>query len=595
MSSELSTPPDPDPVKILSNLTPRRLRIPGNAESVLEFAPLEKNREMKESDLQAFKYRNFELRNQIKVKDKEEKKDAGSKFAEVLPGAGTVIFFVFIMGHAFTKENPTANFWFWIIGVIVTAIVGLGILLVLSFGSMVARRLVAQSLSLVLILGFGIALPGLVIFNFNGGRELIANKTSLVLLGRALQLVFIVAASLLPALLYFLFDRQQLGTLRDRFEQQIFRLDPNVETLVDVNAKYGRQLSEVYGSESETGQGRLIRTTRWPIVMATVVITLGWLLVFLPTDRTLVINQASDLSKLFLPQPTGANFAFLGAYFFALNTSLLRYTRADLKPKAYSSITVRIFLVMILAWVIGSFPYGGSPYGLVAVFLVGIFPESGMTLIREYVTAKSLSWKSTSLAKEEYALTNLQDIDVYDRARLADEGVTNIEGLAHHDLVDLMLETRIPVPRLVDWVDQAILYLHLVAEDDGDVPDAEEQKKEAKAPGSDKVRSGVLRQCLREYGVRTATDFIVAWKKGNGNLPKTLHENAKDSFNRLQVLFDIIQDDEWLNYIQHWREHSTVEEDPAPKDKKSETSEDAGEKATVAVISVASQGSNGQE
>jgi len=134
-----------------------------------------------------------------------------------------------------------------------------------------------------------------------------------------------------------------------------------------------------------------------------------------------------------------------------------------------------------------------------------------------------------------------------------------------------------------------------VPEDDGHVPDAQEQKKEAKAPASDKVRSGVLRQCLREYGVRTATDFIVAWNKGNGNLPKTLQENAEDSFNRLQVLFDIIQDDEWLNYIQHWRQHSTVEEDPAPKDKKSETSEDAVDKATVAVISVASQGSNGQE
>ncbi len=42
--------------------------------------------------------------------------------------------------------------------------------------------------------------------------------------------------------------------------------------------------------------------------------------------------------------------------------------------------------------------------------------------------------------------------------------MNNVEALAHHDVVDLMLATRIPVPRLVDWVDQAILYLHTVDE-----------------------------------------------------------------------------------------------------------------------------------
>ena len=54
-----------------------------------------------------------------------------------------------------------------------------------------------------------------------------------------------------------------------------------------------------------------------------------------------------------------------------------------------------------------------------------------------------------------------------------------------------------------------------------------------------------------------------------------------------------MQDDEWLNYIKHWREHNTVKEDPALKDKTSETSEDAVEKATVTVIRAARQGSNG--
>ena len=69
---------------------------------------------------------------------------------------------------------------------------------------------------------------------------------------------------------------------------------------------------------------------------------------------------------------------------------------------------------------------------------------------------------------ERDPLTNLEGIDLYDRARLLDEGVSNVEGLAHHDLIELMLQTRIPAPRLVDWIDQAILYLHVgVAGDAG--------------------------------------------------------------------------------------------------------------------------------
>ena len=64
------------------------------------------------------------------------------------------------------------------------------------------------------------------------------------------------AASLLPALLYFLFDRQQLRTLREQFERHMFRLDPAVDTLSDVRAKYGTLLGETYGAATGRGRGR---------------------------------------------------------------------------------------------------------------------------------------------------------------------------------------------------------------------------------------------------------------------------------------------------------------------------------------------------
>jgi len=238
-------------------------------------------------------------------------------------------------------------------------------------------------------------------------------------------------------------------------------------------------------------------------------------------------------------------FGFLGAYFFALNTISRRYMRADLKPKAYTSITVRIFIVAILSWVVGVVSNGQNPYVLVTVFFIGIFPESGLTLIQESLRGGGRLFPSN---REKHPLTKLEEIDIYDRARLLDEGVTNIESLAHHDIIDLMLETRIPLPRLVDWIDQAILYLHL--------PD----RNGTTGNKANEGKSSISLKWLQSYGVRTTTDLIKAYgKKGDGTLCKML---AKDQakLDELGVLLDVLEDDEWLNYIENWRANCDTEE-----------------------------------
>ncbi len=183
---------------------------------------------------------------------------------------------------------------------------------------------------------------------------------------------------------------------------------------------------------------------------------------------SLRIEKQQELLQLFVPFPSAITFGFLGAYFFSLTDVLRRYARGDLKPKAYSSISVRVLVVIILAWVLDRIVvpanngavtswFGGVK--LAFIFLVGIFPETGLTYIREIVRAQF--GKLIAIPQEQNPLTDLDGVDLYDRTRLLDEGVTNIESLAHHDFIDLMMETRIPVARLVDWVDQAILYLHV--------------------------------------------------------------------------------------------------------------------------------------
>jgi hypothetical protein len=567
--------------KIIQNLTAKRLTILGDQGAVLVLPPFEKAREL--SPTQAALFPNLErltMRNFVRILGEAERGDLESQVKILLYGALFGVFTLSYVTYQILSDggkkvaNPEHVFWLKFVApsLFVTVMVVGGLMIYLLRKGDKGReflqsvtRWIAQVLSLLVILAIGMGLPALASYFFGGGREVLAGQNSLAKLGHALQLIFIFSASMLPALLYFLFDRHQLGTLRQRFEQQICRLDPNVNSLVDVRAKYGRQIDEIYGRETASGEGRLARNTRWPILVATVMITLGWMLTLQSAGAGTDAARPSQLIEFFLPQQTAVTFAFLGSYFFVLNMVLHRYVRADLKPKAYSSITVRIFIVIILAWVLGTVFSGTT--GLVLSFMVGVFPESGLTLIRESIRSQSgLGWFVRVLGtrtEEKYPLTKLEELDVYDRARLLDEGVTNIESLAHHDLVDLMLETRIPVPRLVDWIDQAILYLHLgfeTREDDEENQADEDKKNKEEPPGADNSGRELcdLRTWLRENCIRTATDFIIAFDEGK----KTLCEKAKkdERLDELNILLATLKDDEWLDYVRHWRNSSSVED-----------------------------------
>ena len=210
-------------------------------------------------------------------------------------------------------------------------------------GGRAAARWSAQLAALSIVILVGIVLPGAAIYFPGGVDDLVQGayfdnthpdgRTSTSRsFGRALQLVFMSAASLLPALLYFLFDRQQLRTLREQFERHMFRLDPSVDTLADVRAKYGTLLGETYGTTTGRGQGRLLPGRRSPVMIATVVITFGWLVTLLNQDVHVISDRVGVLA-LFQPQRSALIFGFLGAYFFALQLIQRGYARGDLRPK----------------------------------------------------------------------------------------------------------------------------------------------------------------------------------------------------------------------------------------------------------------------
>jgi hypothetical protein len=142
---------------------------------------------------------------------------------------------------------------------------------------------------------------------------------------------------------------------------------------------------------------------------------------------------------------------------------------------------------------------------------------------------------------ENQPLTELDGIDLYERARLAGEGVGNIEALAHGNLVDLLLQTRIPAGRLIDWVDQAILYLHTTLR-----------------TAEDRQQDRVLFDALRRLGIRTATDLILATQRPDGaDVIVDAIEPFTITSQQIELLVASMNDTEWIGQLLSWRSNRT--------------------------------------
>ena len=458
--------------------------------------------------------------------------DKLARLIEALPVALAVGFVAALLLNGWLGVGALIAFGLIALVLIIVAV------LVASFGSSTVARLVGQLVMLSLVVVISIGVPALVLWRY--GLDDLETGNPLSELARMLLVVFIALACMVPGLLFFLFDRQRLSTLRARFEQQIFRLDPRVTTLADVEARYGNQLDEMYGQNGSSATARLARQGRWPIPLATVVLAFGWILALLPVKSDPPPASLADVALSFAPQANTVAFGFLGAYFFAINLILRRYARDDLRPKAYSTIAVRVIVAVLLGWLVKVITPDWWPQAalLVAAFLIGIVPETFLTFLQEVYRTKWVR-KAIREIEEPLPLKNLEGIDLYDRARLLDEGIANIEALANHDLIDLLLETRVPAARLIDWMDQAILHLHVRLSPD-------------------------LRNALRRAGIRTASDLVTVYDTHQGALLSTLGRNSTwkegQLENRLEVLVASLCDDEWMDYIRNWRAGSSIYE-----------------------------------
>jgi tetratricopeptide (TPR) repeat protein len=218
------------------------------------------------------------------------------------------------------------------------------------------------------------------------------------------------------------------------------------------------------------------RTTVFTAALATVVICLGCLLVY-PAVLGLLVSQGLIESPAVQGAATmiqGAArplfFGFLGAYIFTLQYTLRRFLDSDLSPDAFVTVSTRMILSLIVAGMLGLvFPGSVSPQnsaGLdsttltyAAAFVVGIFPEDGLnwliSIVGRFVPMK------TQRQDKQLPLQTLAGLTNWHAFRLTLEGIQNVQNLASADIDAIVRRTRFGVQQIFDWIDQAVLAIHL--------------------------------------------------------------------------------------------------------------------------------------
>jgi hypothetical protein len=159
---------------------------------------------------------------------------------------------------------------------------------------------------------------------------------------------------------------------------------------------------------------------------------------------------------------TPITFGFLGAYFFVIQMLLRRYFSADLNPNAYNYAVVRMLTVFIFSVFLqlATSYFNWPPLIVSAVaFVIGIFPSVGLRWILK-TTNKLLTGLKAPELIDKYPLTRIDGLNTWHEARLLEEKIENVQNLATASLDNLIINTNFSTMQLIDWIDQAILFVH---------------------------------------------------------------------------------------------------------------------------------------
>ena len=245
-----------------------------------------------------------------------------------------------------------------------------------------------------------------------------------------------------------------------------------------------------------------------PILAVMILSFIGWIIT-LP----LSFDDIDQTESYFVPNNSPVTFAFLGAYFFSLQLLIRRFVRKDLGPNAYVSVALRILLAMIGIWVANqAVDFTALKLSdttkLAFAFAIGVFPSIAWELIIGVVKRiPGIPWALPNL-KQGLDLSELDGLTIWHETRLEEEDIENVANMASADIVDLFLNTRFSANRIIDWVDQSILYTSITTLDATAAPK--------------------FRKRLESLGIRSATALL---KIGKANVLQAHSVDLGDGLN----------------------------------------------------------------
>jgi hypothetical protein len=352
----------------------------------------------------------------------------------------------------------------------------------------------------------------------------------------ALKLFALWCLSFLPGWLYVRFIGMRAKALWNEYVLNLHRLGWDLpENLPEPLPKlagdniYRQKFEAYYGRDVPRAamkaddsvreeEYRVSGESLFPVFLATAVLAVGWSAVLWDTRFVSAPDGAWDVLK----------YGFIGAYAFVTGMLIRRFYQSDLRPSAYATAVLRIILVLlivaVLHQVIGNTMATANHAELAAAFVIGFFPLVGIQFLQR-VTSKALHSVVPPISSE-YPLDQLDGLNLWYEARLTEEGVEDMQNLTTMNLVDVILHTRVPPGRLVDWVDQAFLLIHLDKTDRTELNDLRDELRQQSSKRRQRQQDGATthaepcadsgaaaRLNLRRVGIRTATDLLKAFSE----------------------------------------------------------------------------------
>ena len=308
-------------------------------------------------------------------------------------------------------------------------------------------------------------------------------------------------------------------------------------------AYYGRQITSSAPDENY----RVRSESLFPVFLATAVLAAGWAAVLWDTRFVTDPSGAWDVLK----------YGFLGAYAFVTSMLIRRFFQSDLRPSAYATAVYRITLVLLIVTVLNQVLNEAVVAGraeLAVAFVVGFFPLVGLQALQR-VMSRALR-RFVPPVTSDYPLDQLDGFNLWYEARLTEEGVEDMQNLTTMNLVDVILHTRVPPGRLVDWTDQAFLLTHLEQVDRAELTQLRNQDEPATA-GRAPLSGARARLNLRRVGIRTATDLLKAFsvERDDGDRAYCLPDGLKPPLpaSQLRLLVTVLAAEPGLAPVWNWQ------------------------------------------